>query len=96
MTIGIIATIAVKEGKNSEFETVFSELTKQVLANEKGCLLYALHRSKQDPQTYKVFEQYASNEDVKQHAKTEYFQAANAKLALLVTAAPDIEVLDAV
>jgi len=96
MTIGVIAIIKVQEGKNNEFEAVFSKLTEQVLANEPGCLFYALHRSKSDSQTYKVLEQYKSDEDVKAHGETEYFKAAGAQLAGLVAAAPDIEVLDGV
>ena len=96
MTLGVIATLAVQEGKNSEFEAVFSELAKQVLANEEGCLFYALHRSKSDLQVYKVLEQYKSADDLNAHGKTDYFKAANVTLGALVAAAPDIEVLDGV
>jgi len=96
MTIGVIATIQVLAGKNTEFEAVFSELAKQVLANEVGCVFYALHKSKSDPQTYKVLEQYKSADDLKAHSKTDYFIAANQKLAGMVAAPPDIEVLDGV
>ena len=96
MSLGVIATIQVQEGKNSEFESVFSELTQQVLANEEGCVFYALHKSKSDPQIYKVLEQYNTADDLKAHGKTDYFIAANQKLAGMVSAAPDIEVLDAV
>ena len=39
MSIGVIATIPVQEGKNDEFEAVFMELASQVLANEPGCIL---------------------------------------------------------
>lgn len=96
MSLGVIATIKVQEGKNDEFEAAFSELAKQVLENEDGCVLYALHKSKSDPQVYKVLEQYKSAEDLKAHGKTDYFIAANGKLAGMVAAAPEIEVLDAV
>ena len=96
MSIGIIATIKVQEGKNSEFESAFSELAEQVLANEEGCVFYALHRSQTDPQTYKVLEQYKSEEDVAAHGKTDYFIAANKVLAGMVSAAPEIETLDGV
>ena len=96
MSIGVIATIKVQEGKNSEFEAVFAQLTQQVLANEDGCVLYALHKSKSDPQTYKMMEQYKSVDDLKMHGKTDHFIAANKKLAGMLAGAPDIEVLDAV
>ncbi|MFT5572498.1 MAG: quinol monooxygenase YgiN [Cryomorphaceae bacterium] len=96
MTIGVIATIRVLEGKNSEFEAAFAELTTQVLANEEGTLFYALNRSKSDTQVYKVLEQYRSEADVKAHGQTEYFKAANKVLAGCVASAPDIEMLDGV
>ena len=96
MIIGVIATIKVQPGKNGEFEQVFGELAEKVRANEAGNLLYALHRSKSDPQVYKVLEQYRSAEDLKAHGKTDYFQQANKVLAGMLAATPEIEVLDAV
>ncbi len=38
----------------------------------------------------------AQKDDMKAHGQTEYFQEANKKMAALVAAAPEIEVLDAV
>lgn len=96
MTLGVIATITVVEGKNQEFESVFSDLAKQVLSQEPGVLLYALHRSKSKPQVYKVMEQYRSAQDLKVHQQTDYFLAANKALATVVAAAPEIELLDVV
>lgn len=96
MTVGIIAVITVQEGKNAEFESVFSELSKQVLENEDGCTFYSLFRSQQDPQEYKVLEQYTSMSDVAAHREMPHFQQANVKLAELVAAPPSIEVLDGV
>jgi quinol monooxygenase YgiN len=96
MAIGVIATITIREGKNAEFEQLFTGLTEQVLANEPGAIFYALHRTKSDSQFYKVLEQYADQEALKAHGQTEYFLAASQKMGALVTAAPDIEVLDAV
>ena len=49
MALGVLATISIQEGKNQEFETLFTALTEKVLANEEGVLLYALHRSKSNP-----------------------------------------------
>ena len=96
MAIGLLATITVKDGKNDEFEQAFLELTEQVRTNEPGNIFYALHRSKTDPQVYKVMEQYAGPAALAEHSKSEHFLKANEKLALLVAAAPEIEVLDAV
>lgn len=96
MAIGLIATIAVQEGKTEEFERIFLELIDQVRANEPGNVFYALHRSKTEPNVYKVLEQYNGPAALAEHSKSAHFQAANEKLAGLVAAAPEIEMLDGV
>jgi quinol monooxygenase YgiN len=96
VAIGLLATITVLEGKNAEFEQTFLDLTAMVRENEPGNIFYALHKSAQDPQVYKVMEQYDSREALELHGKTEYFKQANQKLAGLVASAPEIEVLEAV
>ena len=85
-----------KKEKNDEFEAVFMELAAQVLANEPGCKFYALNRSKSDPQVYKVLESYEDQAALEAHGQTDYFKAANVKLAGLVGGRPDIEYLDGV
>ena len=96
MAIGVIATIPVQEGKNDEFEAVFTELAAQVLRNEPGCKFYALNRSKSDPQVYKLLESYEDQAALEAHGQTEHFKEANVKLAGLVGGRPDIEYLDGV
>ena len=96
MEVGLLATITIHEGKNEEFEEAFLDLTELVRANEPGNVLYALHRSPTNPQGYKVMEQYDSPEALDAHGKTDYFREANKRLAGMVAAAPEIEILDAV
>lgn len=96
MTIGVIATLTVQPGKNDEFEAVFSDLAQQVIANEPDTLIYALHRSREQPQVYKVLEQYSSSDALNAHGKTDYFQAASKKLGAVLAAAPELEILDAI
>ena len=96
MAIGVIATLTIQEGKNAEFEAAFTALADQVQSNEPGNIFYILHRSKSDPQVYKVLEQYHSEEDLDAHGKTAHFLEANKVLAPLVAAAPHVEVLDTV
>ena len=93
MAIGVIATIPVQAGKNEEFEAVFMDLAAQVLANGR---LYSLNRSQSDPQTYKVLESYVDQAAFEAHGKTDYFRAANVKLAALVSGMPEIEDLDGI
>jgi quinol monooxygenase YgiN len=93
MTVGIIATIKVKPGREAEFETVFRELAGQVKQNEPGCLLYDLFRSK-TPSTYVVMEQYASAEALAAHGKTAHFVAAGPKLGAVLDGRPVIDMLE--
>jgi quinol monooxygenase YgiN len=96
MAIGVVATITIQEGKNAAFEQAFLALAEQVRANEPGNIFYILHRSKTDPQVYKVLEQYHDEVDLDAHGKTEHFREANKVLATMVAAAPEVEVLDTV
>ena len=94
MTIGVIATLTVQEGKNAEFEVAFTELVAQVNANESGCNFYQIHRSRTDPQVYKVLEQYIDQASFDAHGKSEYFREIGKRLGPCMAAAPDIELVD--
>ena len=95
MPIGLLAKIAVQEGKNQAFEKAFLELTEKVRANEPGNIFYALNRSQTDPQLYIVMEQYTDAEALEVHRKSDYFRAANSVLGGLVSGAPEIELFEA-
>ena len=94
--IGIVATLKVQDGKNAEFEGVFRDLSKQVRANEAGCLMYQLTKSRTEPNTYKVLEMYASDEALKVHGSSDYFRAAGPGIGACLAGRPEIEYLDAV
>lgn len=96
MTIGVIAKLKVQLGKNQEFETMTKQLVAAVLANEKGCLLYALHQSREDPQTYIFLERYVDKEALQAHTKTEYYQKFSQQGVNFLAAAPEIELLDSI
>ena len=95
MPIGLLAKIAVQEGKNEEFEKAFLALTEKVRANEPGNIFYALNRSQTDPQLYLVMEQYTDADALEAHRKSDYFLAANGVLGGLVAGAPEIELFEA-
>jgi quinol monooxygenase YgiN len=94
--IGVIATLKVAEGKNAEFEAVFTDLAKQVRANEPGNLAYQLTKSRTDGQTYKVLELYSDQDALSAHGQTDYFKAAGAKLGPCMGGRPEIEYLDGI
>ena len=90
--INVIATLKVAPGKEAEFEAAASALAAKVNANEPGCSLYQLSRSKADPQTYVFMESYADKDALTAHGKTDYFLAAQAPIGACLAAAPDIQV----
>ncbi|MBI1211085.1 MAG: antibiotic biosynthesis monooxygenase [Alphaproteobacteria bacterium] len=96
MTIGIVATLKVKTGKETEFETVFRDLQEAVAKNESGCLLYQVFKSRSQPSTYIVMEQYKSQADLDAHRTTPHMAAAGPKLGGVLDGRPSIELLDKV
>lgn len=96
MAIGVTAKLTIREGKNEEFEGLFSKLMEAVNANESGCNFYALHQSRSDTQVYIVLEQYADEEALSAHGKTDYFRSLGAEMGGCMAAAPEIEYMDAI
>ena len=96
MSIGIIATLKIQDGKGPEFEAFFGDLAKQVRANEPGNLAYQLTKSRNDPNTYKVLELYKDQDAVTHHGGTDYFKAAGPKFGAVLAGRPEIEYLDGV
>ncbi|MCI4644924.1 MAG: antibiotic biosynthesis monooxygenase [Hyphomonadaceae bacterium] len=94
--IGVVAKLTIAEGKHAEFEQVAKDLMAKVKANEPGTLTYQLYKSKSDANVYIFMEQYATEDDLKAHGKTEYFKAAGPQLAPCLAAAPDIQYFDIV
>ena len=94
--IGVIATLKIQEDKASEFEAFFTELAKQVRANEAGNLAYQLTKSRTEPNTYKVLELYKDQDALTHHGGTDYFKAAGPKFGAVLAGRPEIEYLDGV
>ena len=96
MAIGVIAKLQVIEGKNQEFETAFKQLAETVNASEDGCLFYAFHQSRDDAQTYIVLEQYADEQALKDHGKTEHYKNFGRQASSFIAAPPQIELMDSI
>ncbi|HXO44983.1 MAG TPA: putative quinol monooxygenase [Candidatus Cybelea sp.] len=65
--VGGLKVILVKDGCEREFESLFSELRKSMHDREPGCLLYSLLKSRTDPRSYIVHEQYRDAEALDAH-----------------------------
>jgi quinol monooxygenase YgiN len=96
MTIGVVATLKIQEGKEAEFESVFTALAKQVRANEPGNKLYAYFRSRKEKGTYVVMEEYADEEALAAHRKSDHFRAAGPGIGATLAGPPDVHLMDAV
>ncbi|MDP3749391.1 MAG: putative quinol monooxygenase [Phenylobacterium sp.] len=94
--IGVVATLKVQDGKQGEFEAIFTDLAAQVRANEPGNVVYQLTKSRADATVYKVLELYKDQEALSAHGQTDYFKAAGAKMGPCMGGRPEIEYLDAV
>lgn len=96
MAIGIVARLKIQEGKNEEFEQIFSELAAAVKSNESGNNFYALHRSRDDNTSYVVLEQYEDQAALDAHGQSDHFKTIGAKMGAFMAGRPEIEYLDAV
>ncbi|UTP38615.1 antibiotic biosynthesis monooxygenase [Phenylobacterium sp. LH3H17] len=94
--IGVVATLKVQDGKQGEFEAIFTDLAAQVRANEPGNVFYQLTKSRTDATVYKVLELYKDQDALSAHGQTDYFKAAGAKMGPCMGGRPEIEYLDAV
>ncbi len=87
--LGVVATIKVKPGMESQFEAVAKELIEKVRANEAGCKLYALHRA-EAAATYVFMERYVDQAAVDAHRGTDYFKALGRKMGEYMDGRPDV------
>jgi quinol monooxygenase YgiN len=94
--IGVVATLNIQDGKGSEFESIFAELAAQVRANEPGCKMYQLTKSRTEPNVYKVLELYADQDALSHHGQTDYFRSIGARMGPCMAGRPSVEYLDAV
>ena len=84
--VAIVARVTVKEGKTEQYLAAFTPLLEQV-RKEPGTLLYALHRSKDDPHVFWTTEVYADEEAFAAHSSSEMHAAASPVFTELVAAA---------
>jgi quinol monooxygenase YgiN len=56
--IGGLKRVVAKEGREAEFEALFSDLRQIMRNHEPGCLLYSLLKSRSYPGGYIIQEQY--------------------------------------
>jgi quinol monooxygenase YgiN len=93
--IGIVATLRTKEGKGSDLEAIFRDLTSQV-RQEPGNLFYRITKSRDEANVYKVIEFYTDEDSVKAHMASAHFAEAGKKMRDCLAGRPELEYLDGV
>ena len=73
-SVAFVARFKVKEGKAGELIAAFRPAVEQA-EKEPGTLLYALHRSKDDPDLFWVSELYADDDAFAAHSGSDVMAA---------------------
>jgi quinol monooxygenase YgiN len=72
MSTTFIATLAVKHGKEAEFERLQRELSELTHANEPGTLVYDVIKSRSKPRTYVVYGRFKSEAAFQAHQSSPF------------------------
>ena len=65
--VGGLKIIVVKQGHEEEFESLSSNLRMKMREHEPDCLLYSLLKSRTNPRSYIVHEQYCDQTALTAH-----------------------------
>jgi len=82
--VGGLKVIQVKAGHEREFERLFEELREAMREREPGCLLYSLLKSRTDPRSYIVQEQYLDQAALEAHEAAEHGKAYFPKIRAIL------------
>jgi (4S)-4-hydroxy-5-phosphonooxypentane-2,3-dione isomerase len=83
--VAIVARVTIMEGKADEYVAAFVPLLEQA-EKEPGTLLYAVHRSKDDPYVFWTTEVYADDDALTAHHASEVHAAASPVFTKLIAA----------
>ena len=89
----IVATIKSLPGKSKEIEDALREMVLNVKAEDET-MIYILHRSKNDPDKFLMYEKYKNKAAFDHHSSTSYFKAFFDKIENLIAESPSIEMYD--
>jgi quinol monooxygenase YgiN len=82
--------VKAKAGEGAKVREAFAPAVAATL-KEKGCLDYALSASATDPDTFILYERWASISDLEAHLSAAHTRALLAALGPVTTAAPALE-----
>jgi quinol monooxygenase YgiN len=70
--VGGLKVLVVMSGREREFEQLLAELRNEMRRHEPGCLLYSLLKSRKEPSTYIVHEQYVDQAALDAHTTSQH------------------------
>ena len=85
----VLALFTAKEGKVDEVEERFSPIIEQT-HEEPGCIAYALHRDKNDPNTMALVERWETQDDLNAHFGMPYMAEVGPIAEALLAEQPKI------
>ncbi len=69
-----LARMKVKEGKEADFVRLANALTEKVRKNEPETMAYEFFKLRDEPRSYAVYEQFASEAAEEAHRNTPHFK----------------------
>jgi (4S)-4-hydroxy-5-phosphonooxypentane-2,3-dione isomerase len=84
--VALLSRVKAKEGKGEELIAAFQPVF-ELAEDEPGTLLYALHRSSDNPDLFWVCELYADADSFAAHSGSDAMAAASPRLAELIAEA---------
>ena len=91
----VTAKISAKSGEDEKLEKALKDFVPKV-KQEEGTLVYTVHRSKNDPTKFLIYEKYKDMDAFVHHSQTPHFKELGGLLATLIGGTPEIEMYDEV
>jgi quinol monooxygenase YgiN len=72
--IVLVAQYQVQLGRGDEVEAAIKRMAQLVKEHEPGCILYQANRSRENPDHFLLYEQYADEAALAAHREAPYFK----------------------
>jgi quinol monooxygenase YgiN len=94
MSTTFIATLAVKQGMEKEFERLQKELSELTHANEPGTLVYDVIKSRGRPRTYVVYGRFKDEAAFQAHQTSSFHERLVPPILACVDGEMDLQMAD--
>ena len=94
MSTTFIATLAVKQGKEAEFERLQKELSELTHANEPDTLVYDVIKSRTKPRTYVVYGRFTDEASFNKHMSSPFHEKLVPPIIACVEGEMDLQMYD--